>query len=87
MNMKRYLLTTDSCPPCVVLHEEKGEQLEQSGIHEIDIGTENGLNEAADIMIELEDKPTGIPALIEKSDDGVNVVQGLQEVRKKLDEL
>lgn len=83
--MERYLLTSDKCPPCVVLHERQEENL--FNIDEIEITDEEQLKEVKPIVDEMEDEIGGIPALLEMSDDGSKVSVGLNDVSNRLEEL
>lgn len=86
--MKRYLLTDkDRCPPCFALEKEYGEELEDSDINILSLQDEDQLDEASDLLEKTEvDKP-GIPALVEESDDGFDVIIGLDGVSDKIEDI
>lgn len=86
-NMKRYLITSDSCPPCWKLHEEKGDEIEQSQIDEIDPTKDEQAEKFNDAIDGVENKVEGIPALIEKDENDTNVSVGYDEVSDRLESI
>lgn len=83
--MKRYLLTSDKCPPCIVLHEREEERLES--IEEIEVTDDDELDKVERIIRDMEEEIDGIPALLEVNDDGNRVSVGLNDVANRLKEI
>lgn len=86
--MKRYMLVSDSCPPCKVLKEREKDRIEKSEASLFSIEKEDELTQVVDILKSLDVKIRGVPAMIEEDDDGeVKTYEGLGEISKRLAEL
>lgn len=86
--MRRYLITAEQCGPCVVLHNQESEALDQNEVQELELTDEDSRREAQDILEELDTEIGGIPAIVEvtedEEDEYVTVYEGLNNVQSYL---